>query len=369
MKRPTIADIARRAGVSKGAVSYALNGRPGVSEATRARILAIAKELGWRPSLAARALTGARAHAIGLVLCRPARVLGMEPFLMELISGIEAELSARSYALLLRVVSDHRAELAVHRRWWGEGRVDGAFLVDLHVDDPRVPEIEMLGMPAVVIGHPSAAGSLVPVWSDDGAAVEETVAYLAALGHRRIARVAGLPRLVHTVIRDRAFEETCRRLGMTERSIRKEFRVILIGYGSRKIRPVPDHGHSAKSTTPDDDVMRSPGRSGIRKEEEQRGCTEKTVWVNPRLFENAKKNLPKGVTISTAVELILNAQREGKITSTDPGKIKERSQVASIYLYNPDNHKVCASQIAKIIHSIGSGLLGVRLEVENCKKN
>ena len=219
MKRPTIADIARRAGVSKGAVSYALNGRPGVSEATRARILAIAKELGWRPSLAARALTGARAHAIGLVLCRPARVLGMEPFLMELISGIEAELSARSYALLLRVVSDHREELAVHRRWWGEGRVDGAFLVDLHVDDPRVPEIEMLGMPAVVIGHPSAAGSLVPVWSDDGAAVEETVAYLAALGHRRIARVAGLPRLVHTVIRDRAFEETCRRLGVTERSI------------------------------------------------------------------------------------------------------------------------------------------------------
>jgi len=55
---------------------------------------------------------------------------------------------------------------------------------------------------------------------------------------------------------------------------------------------------------------------------------KKTVWVNPRLFENAKKNLPKGVTISTAVELILNAQREGKITSTDPGKIKERSQVA-----------------------------------------
>ena len=42
MKRPTIADVARRAGVSKGAVSYALNGQPGVSEATRQRILAIA---------------------------------------------------------------------------------------------------------------------------------------------------------------------------------------------------------------------------------------------------------------------------------------------------------------------------------------
>ncbi|HEY8533931.1 MAG TPA: LacI family DNA-binding transcriptional regulator, partial [Micromonospora sp.] len=47
VKRPTIADIARRAGVSKGAVSYALNGQPGVSEATRQRILAIARELGF----------------------------------------------------------------------------------------------------------------------------------------------------------------------------------------------------------------------------------------------------------------------------------------------------------------------------------
>ncbi|WP_433498725.1 LacI family DNA-binding transcriptional regulator [Sphaerimonospora sp. CA-214678] len=219
MRRPTIADIARRAGVSKGAVSYALNGQPGVSEATRARILAIANEIGWRPNIAARALNGARAHAVGLALCRPARTLGMEPFFMELISGIEAELSARSYALLLQVVADHSAEMAVYRRWWGEGRVDGAFLVDLHVEDPRVPETESLGMPAVVIGHPSAAGSLVPVWADDGASVQETVDYLGALGHRRICRVAGLPRLVHTTIRDRAFTDACTRLGLTGHTI------------------------------------------------------------------------------------------------------------------------------------------------------
>ncbi len=192
MRRPTIADIARQAGVSKGAVSYALNGQPGVSEATRARILAIANEIGWRPNIAARALNGARAHAVGLALCRPARFLGVEPFFMELISGIEAELSARSYALLLQVVGDHEAEMGVYRRWWGEGRVDGAILVDLHLDDPRVPQVEEMGMPVVVLGHPSAAGSLVPVWADDSAAVRETVEYLVALGHRRIARVAGL---------------------------------------------------------------------------------------------------------------------------------------------------------------------------------
>lgn len=212
MRRPTIADIARQAGVSKGAVSYALNGQPGVSEATRARILAIAQEIGWRPNIAARALNGARAHAVGLALCRPARFLGVEPFFMELISGIEAELSARSYALLLQVVGDHEAEMGVYRRWWGEGRVDGAILVDLHLDDPRVPQVEEMGMPVVVLGHPSAARSLVPVWADDGAAVRETVEYLAALGHRRIARVAGLPQLSHTAIRDQAFRDACERV-------------------------------------------------------------------------------------------------------------------------------------------------------------
>ncbi|WP_433514565.1 LacI family DNA-binding transcriptional regulator [Nonomuraea sp. CA-143628] len=209
MKRPTIADIASRAGVSKVAVSYALNGQPGVSEATRARIVAIAEEIGWRPNSAARALNGARANTVGLALCRPARFLGVEPFFMELISGIEGELADHSYALMLQVVADHEQEIEVYRRWWGESRTDGAFLVDLRYSDARVPAMERLGMPVVVIGHPAESGPLPAVWSDDGEAIRETIAYLVALGHRRIARVAGLSDLVHTAVRDRAFAESC----------------------------------------------------------------------------------------------------------------------------------------------------------------
>ncbi|GIH75654.1 LacI family DNA-binding transcriptional regulator [Planobispora longispora] len=219
MKRPTIADIARRAGVSKVAVSYALNDRPGVSEAKRAVIKAIAEEIGWRPNSAARALSGARAHTIGLTVCRPARILGVEPFFMELISGIESELSARSYALMLQVVTEPGQEVEIYRRWWGERRVDGAILVDLRFSDPRVTELEELGLPVVVLGHPSESGTLVPVWSDDTVAVREAVEYLTALGHRRIARVAGLPELVHTVLRDQAFTAVCRELGVEGHTI------------------------------------------------------------------------------------------------------------------------------------------------------
>lgn len=216
MKRPTIADIAREAGVSKGAVSYALNGQPGVSEATRERILAIARELGFNPNSAARALSGATARAVGLALCRPARILGLEPFFMELISGVEAELSARSYALTLQVVADPETEIATYRRWWGERRVDGVLVCDLRVGDRRIPALERLGLPAVVIGGPAGAGNLACIWSDDSAALAHVMDYLYALGHRRIARVGGLPGLQHTATRTRAFTAAGERLGLTD---------------------------------------------------------------------------------------------------------------------------------------------------------
>ncbi|GAE80273.1 transcriptional regulator [Cutibacterium acnes JCM 18920] len=60
MDRTTIKDIARVAGVSPGAVSFALNDKPGVSDSTRARVKAVAKDLGWRPNVAARALSANR---------------------------------------------------------------------------------------------------------------------------------------------------------------------------------------------------------------------------------------------------------------------------------------------------------------------
>lgn len=214
MKRPTIADVARRAGVSKGAVSYALNGQPGVSAATRQRIMAIAAEIGFSPSSAARALSGSAARAVGLTLRRPARILSIEPFFMGLISGFEAELSARSYALTLQLVGSAEAEAEVYRRWWGERRVDGVFVSDLRSADIRLPVLRELQLPAVVIGGPGDTGGIAQIWSDDAGAVAEAVRYLVALGHRRIARVGGLPDLLHTQTRTIAFAEVCGALGL-----------------------------------------------------------------------------------------------------------------------------------------------------------
>ncbi|MBY8881239.1 LacI family DNA-binding transcriptional regulator [Actinacidiphila acidipaludis] len=205
-KRPTIADIAAAAGVSKGAVSYALNGKAGVSAQTRARIVELAARMGWHPSSAARALSDGRAGAVGLVVDRPAWVLGIEPFFMQLISGVEAGLAGTGTALLLQVTEDASAEEAAYRRWWGERRVDGVLLVDLRDDDPRIGLVSELGLPAVVVGNAVGTPGVPSVWIEDGAAVRETLAYLAALGHRRIARVAGPAHFVHTRERGEVFD-------------------------------------------------------------------------------------------------------------------------------------------------------------------
>ena len=93
--RATMGDVARRLGISKAAVSYALNGQPGVSAVTRQRVLELAKELGWYPSSSARALSGAETGVIGLVLSLPSDLLTIETFFIHFLSGIEQVLTER----------------------------------------------------------------------------------------------------------------------------------------------------------------------------------------------------------------------------------------------------------------------------------
>ncbi|PRY57702.1 LacI family DNA-binding transcriptional regulator [Glycomyces artemisiae] len=213
-RRVTIADIAAAAGVSKGAVSYALNGRPGVSAATRAKILAIAAEMGFVPNRAARSLSVSSAQAVGIALRRSARTLGIEPYFMELISGIEATLSAGSFGLTLQIVDTVEEELEVYRRWWAERRVDGVLMCDVGTEDRRLDFVADLGLPAVAVGGPIEGARLPAVWHDDAEPCREILGYLHALGHRRIARVAGFAHLLHTGIRDNAYAETAAGLGL-----------------------------------------------------------------------------------------------------------------------------------------------------------
>jgi DNA-binding LacI/PurR family transcriptional regulator len=238
-ERITIRDIAERAGVSKGAVSYALNGRPGVSSDTRNRILAIADELGWYPNRAARALSAARADACGLVLARPARTIAIEPFFIQFIAGVESELATRSIALTIQLVPNVRDEIAVYQRWWGEHRVDGVLMVDLRVDDPRVEELVRLGLPAVVVGGPLEGGNLPSVWHDEASVVTEAIRYLAALGHTRVAHVSGVADFVHTTQRTAAFLQAVDELGLEGEVLETDYSAEAGARATRKLLSSP----------------------------------------------------------------------------------------------------------------------------------
>lgn len=223
MSRVTITEVARQAGVSISAVSYALNGRPGVSPSTRARILQVAEQLGWQPDASARRLTGAKTETFGLVLSRPAKTLSAEAFYMDFLAGLQMQLAEQRQALLLQVTPRIESEIEIHRHWWSTRQVDGVFVLNLREHDPRVKALSALGAASVVVGHASTAGDLTSVWVDYNTAMADVVRYLAQLGHRRLARVAGFTPTGAVRVRDNAFARALEESSLTAPTVHTDF--------------------------------------------------------------------------------------------------------------------------------------------------
>lgn len=151
--------------------------------------------------------------SIGLVLARPARLLGAEPFFMEFIAGIEERLAERDQSVLLHIVGAEDAEIAAYRRWAANGVVDAVVVVNRTVDDHRPAVLRELGLPAVYVGEPDDL-AVPAVRTDDSGPVREALAYLLDLGHRRIARVSGPENLLHTRARTAALLAGCAEAGV-----------------------------------------------------------------------------------------------------------------------------------------------------------
>ncbi|UAJ78219.1 LacI family DNA-binding transcriptional regulator [Leifsonia sp. ZF2019] len=220
----TISGLADRLGLSKASVSYALNGRPGVSEETRARVLALADELGWHPSSSARALSRARSDAIGIVLRRDPSLLGAEPYYMSLLAGVEAELATTGQSLLLRMVGpDGGQDSAAYRRWSAERRVDGVMLFDIAVRDPRPALLDDLGIEFVVHGNRDdvAPGHVLLYDADEDARL--LVEHVADLGHRSLLHVSGPDEFEHELERRDAIARHARVHGIRVAAVASDY--------------------------------------------------------------------------------------------------------------------------------------------------
>lgn len=152
---------------------------------------------------------------VGLVLELPQQQVGEEPFYHELIAGIENVLLPTNRSLVVKIVPDAQRELAVYREWSSARTIDGVFLVNLVLDDPRVALLNKLRLAAVVIGSVATAGPFPAVWTDDSSAMNLAVRRLYELGHRNLGRVGGPAQLAHSQSRSASFAESTAQLGIT----------------------------------------------------------------------------------------------------------------------------------------------------------
>ncbi|MFD0023224.1 LacI family DNA-binding transcriptional regulator [Streptomyces sp. NPDC058382] len=188
--RPTLEEVAARAGVGRGTASRVINGSPRVSAHTREAVEAAVAELGYVPNRAARALAGNRTDAIALVVPESESRFFAEPYFSDIVRGVGAALADTEMQLLLTLVGSDRERRRL-AQYLTAHRVDGVLLVSVHADDPLPDLLEQLGMPAVMNGRRSATEPLPSVDSDNFEGARGAVEHLASRGRRSIATITG----------------------------------------------------------------------------------------------------------------------------------------------------------------------------------
>lgn len=183
--RPTIIDVAERAGVSKSLVSLVMRGAPNVSDSSRQAVLVAAEQLGYRPNTMARSLVQQRSFVIGVMVSDLAN-----PFFIDVIAGATDAAREAEYRALVNTGGRDKDKEADAIDTLLRLQVDGIVLAGAIVD---AAIIERVGAetPTVITNRASRSRVIDSVVLDDGAGTGLAVDHLVELGHRRIAHISG----------------------------------------------------------------------------------------------------------------------------------------------------------------------------------
>ena len=184
--RVTLAQVADEAGVSAMTVSNVLNGRPGASDSTRARISAVAERLGYAPNLAARGLKGGRSGLIGVMMLD----LTMQ-YALEIVRGIADELAVAELETLISATYQDGIREFERVDFLTRGVVDGVILVAPVLEQRTLDLLVSRELPFVVADPRRIEGDYPRVIVDNYAGMRSAVQYLIDLGHRRVAYLGG----------------------------------------------------------------------------------------------------------------------------------------------------------------------------------
>lgn len=185
--RPRIADVAREAGVSKTAVSFAFNSPERLSPETASRIRVVADSLGYRPNPVARMLTQRATMTIGLLTPQALSVIFSNPFFGALSEGVALGAEQGGYGL--HFISPRHGSLAGAL---ARATVDGVVAIGLPAAHPEVAQIRAAGVPLVMVDS-TALPDLPSVSVDDEGGARAAAEHVLGLGHRDLLIVGVEP--------------------------------------------------------------------------------------------------------------------------------------------------------------------------------
>ena len=211
-QRPTIADVARAAGVSTTTVSHALNDKGYVDPQTRERVKEAARALGYRPSVRAQRLRTGEAHTIALISSMPFEIAGGASrlgFLMEVAAVAAAAALTRGLALVL-VPPVMAGRLPLEQL-----DIDGAIVIEPTADDANVTHLQERGLPVVCLGRQPGNDAVPYVDIHSSATTELLLKHLHEQGSKRIALLIGAQQRNSYIEARATYERFCEAHGMT----------------------------------------------------------------------------------------------------------------------------------------------------------
>jgi LacI family transcriptional regulator len=204
--RVTATEVAKKAGVSQPTVSLVLTRNPKarVAPETRARVLKIAQELGYRPNRLAQGLVRRRSYALGVI------VPGFDnPVYAAVISGAEKVAAQAGYAVLL--CEGKGSEVVQHLEALRDRQIDGVIIAGIAAS--TLPAAALDGLNVVLVNQPSEKFSTVG--SDSLKAGSIAAEHLLALGHTRVAFLGPADAIPAFRLRERGFVQALRAAGVT----------------------------------------------------------------------------------------------------------------------------------------------------------
>lgn len=200
--RLTIRDIARMANVSRSTVSLALNDSPRINAETKARVLKLMEEVGYRPNAMARGLVSNASNVISVVVPPVGHVFG-DAYFSESLGGILDTVAPTNYRLAIESATEDFRSGNPARRLFNERRIDGLLAVGALEADAYLADLHAAGLPVVLVNTQMAGVPHVTADNIEGAVA--VVHHLASMGHRDIGYMRGPQIMTSARQRDEGF--------------------------------------------------------------------------------------------------------------------------------------------------------------------